>query len=102
VLKEPDGDDADGGGATLAEHVAPNPIISNLLEQTHPSVINWVKVIEPSADGQKRKRPPPTLKHKQCKPQANEVMTQIELPLYRGPRSPLDLVVVEIIFGHLF
>jgi hypothetical protein len=29
VLKEPVGDDADGGGATSAEHVAPNPIDSN-------------------------------------------------------------------------
>jgi hypothetical protein len=29
-------------------------------------------------------------------------MTQIELPPYREPRSPLDLVDVEIIFGRLF
>jgi hypothetical protein len=29
-------------------------------------------------------------------------MTQIELPPYCGPQSPLILVVVEIIFGHLF
>jgi hypothetical protein len=29
-------------------------------------------------------------------------MIQIELPPYRGPHSPLDLVIVEIIFGHLF
>jgi hypothetical protein len=29
-------------------------------------------------------------------------MTQIELPLYRRPRSPLDLVAIEINFGHLF
>jgi hypothetical protein len=29
-------------------------------------------------------------------------MTQIELPPYRRPRSPLDLIIVEIIFGHLF
>jgi hypothetical protein len=26
----------------------------------------------------------------------------IELPPYRGPRSPLDLVTVEHIFGRLF
>jgi hypothetical protein len=30
------------------------------------------------------------------------LMTQIELPLYRGPRSPLDLVTIENIFGYLF
>jgi hypothetical protein len=29
-------------------------------------------------------------------------MSQIELPTYRGPHSPLDLIVVEIIFGCLF
>jgi hypothetical protein len=29
-------------------------------------------------------------------------MTQIELPPYHGPRSPLDLVAIEIIFGRLF
>jgi hypothetical protein len=46
--------------------------------------------------------PPPTLKCKQSKPPPDQVMTQIELPPYHGPRSPLDLVAVEIIFGHLF
>jgi hypothetical protein len=30
------------------------------------------------------------------------VTTQIKLPLYHRPRSPLGLVVVEIIFGRLF
>jgi hypothetical protein len=30
------------------------------------------------------------------------VVTQIELPPYRGPQNPLDFIVVEIIFGHLF
>jgi hypothetical protein len=29
-------------------------------------------------------------------------MTQIELPPYRGPRSPLDVDAIEIIFGHIF
>jgi hypothetical protein len=29
-------------------------------------------------------------------------MTQVELPPYRTPRSPLDLVVVKIIFGCIF
>jgi hypothetical protein len=30
------------------------------------------------------------------------VITQVELPPYRGPHSPLDLVAVEIIFGRIF
>jgi hypothetical protein len=29
-------------------------------------------------------------------------MTQIELPPYRGPKSSLDLVAIDIIFGCLF
>jgi hypothetical protein len=33
---------------------------------------------------------------------ADQVMTQIELPPYREPRRPLDLVTIEIIFGCLF
>jgi hypothetical protein len=30
------------------------------------------------------------------------VMTQVELPPYCGPHSPLDLVAIEIIFGRIF
>jgi hypothetical protein len=33
---------------------------------------------------------------------STQVITQIELPPYRGPRSLPDLVPSEIIFGHLF
>jgi hypothetical protein len=29
-------------------------------------------------------------------------MTQVELPPYCGPHSPLDLVAIEIIFGRIF
>jgi hypothetical protein len=101
VLKEPAGDDADGGGATSAEHIAPNPIDSNLPGQAHPSVVDRVNATAPSADGQKRKHPPPALKRKQSKPPVDQVMTQIELPPYHGPRSPLDLVAIEINFGCL-
>jgi hypothetical protein len=53
--------------------------------QTLPSVIDQVKATAPLASGQKRKRPPPALKRKQSKPPADQVMTQIELPPYRGP-----------------
>jgi hypothetical protein len=67
--------------------------------QSHPSVVDQVEATAPSVGGQKRKCPPPTLKCKQSKPPADQVTTQIELPPYHRPRSPLDLVVVEIIFG---
>jgi hypothetical protein len=102
VLKVPASNDADGRGATSAKHVAPNPIDSNLLGQAHHSVVDWVKATAPSTGGQKRKCHPPTLKCKQSKPSVDQVMTQIELPPYRGPRSPLDLVAIEIIFECLF
>jgi hypothetical protein len=29
-------------------------------------------------------------------------MTQVELPPHRGPRSPLDSIAIEIIFGCIF
>jgi hypothetical protein len=35
-------------------------------------------------------------------PQTNQVMNQVEFPPFRGPSSPLDLVAIKIIFGHIF
>jgi hypothetical protein len=52
--------------------------------------------------GHMHKRPPPAPKRKHALSSTDQVMTQIELPSYHGPRSPLDLVAIEIIFGHLF
>jgi hypothetical protein len=101
VLKEPTGNDIDDGGATLAEHIAPNPISSNMLGQAHPSVADQVDTTAPSVIWQKRKHPPPALKCKQSRTPADQVMTKIELHPYRGPQSPLDLVTVEIIFERL-
>jgi hypothetical protein len=51
VLKEPTGDDADGGGATSAEHIATNLIGSNVLGQAHPSAANRVDATAPSVSG---------------------------------------------------
>jgi hypothetical protein len=53
-----------------------------------------------SGGGQKKKRVMLGTKCKQDKALADSVI--IELPPYRGPRSPLDLVTVEHIFGRLF
>jgi hypothetical protein len=96
VLKEPT---ADGGGATSTKHIAPNPIGSNVLGQAYPSVIGQVDATAPTASGQKRKRPPPALKRKQSKPPVDQVMTQIGLPPYCGPRSPLNLVARTSVGG---
>jgi hypothetical protein len=101
-LKAPNGDDAKGEGASSMELVAPGPISSNAPAQAVPSVADWVALSVPSAGGQKQKLLPPVPKCKSIKSSTDQVMIQIELPLYRGPQSPLDLVAIEIFFGHLF
>jgi hypothetical protein len=78
---------------------------TSLLTRSTPSC--WGKPILPLSIGlkplplrpvsRKGNIPLPALKRKQSKPPADYVMTQIELPPYHGPQSPLDLVVVGII-----
>jgi hypothetical protein len=99
---KPSSDDTEGGGAPLVEQIIPNPIGSSALEQVHTSVADQVDTTVPSTSKQKRKRTPLSLKRKQPKPPADQVMIQIEHAPYHAPQSPLDLVVVEIIFGCLF
>jgi hypothetical protein len=102
VMKESAGDDAGDGAASSAELIAPNPIRSNALGQTDPSIVDRNASTDPPIGGHRRKHPPPITKRRQALPSADQVMTQIELPPYRGPRSSLDLIVIEIIFGCLF
>jgi hypothetical protein len=99
---KPSGDDIEDGGAPLVEQIAPNPISSSVLEQVHSLAADQVDPTVPSASGQKRKCTPLSLKRIQPKPPANQVMIQIEHAPYREPQSPLNLVAIEIIFGHLF
>jgi hypothetical protein len=84
------------------ELIAPGPISSNTSVQTDPSAANWATLGAPFAGGHKRKCLPTIPKHKQTKTLVDQVMTQIELPPYHGPWSPLDLVAIEIISGRLF
>jgi hypothetical protein len=100
--KVPDGDDAEGEGAPLVESIAPGLIGSNAPVQTAPCTADQSALGTPSAGGHKRKHPPTVPKRKQTKTLTDQVMTQIELPPYRGPTSPLDLVAIEIVFVHLF
>jgi hypothetical protein len=97
---EPIGDDAGGVGAPSVEEFTPNPIGYNTIEIPHPSTTNQTTATAPSSGGQKKKRITLGTKRKQDKPQVSHVI--IELPPYRVPQSPLDLIVVEHIFGHLF
>jgi hypothetical protein len=97
-----DGDDAEGDGASSVKSIAPGPFGSNVSVQTNPSTADRAALGAPSAGGHKQKRPPTVPKRKQMKDSTDQVMTQMELPPYHGPKSPLDLVTIEIIFGRLF
>jgi hypothetical protein len=96
------GDDAKDGGASSTELIAANLINSTMPEQTNPSIADRATSINPSAGRRRRKHPPPAPKRKQALPSTDQVMTQIELPPYRRPRNPLDLIAVDVIFGYLF
>jgi hypothetical protein len=97
---EPVGDDAEGNGAPSAEALAPNPIGSSSAGETRPSTADQAVPTTPSSGGQKKKCIVLGTKRKHDKVADDQVI--IELPLYRGSQSPLDIVVVEHIFGRLF
>jgi hypothetical protein len=88
-LKVTDDDDVKGEGASSLEPITPGLIGSTALVQTNPSIADQAAPGAPSAGGHKRKRLPTVPKHKHTKTSADQVMTQIALPPYRGPRSPL-------------
>jgi hypothetical protein len=100
--KAPAGDDAEDRAASSAEPIASNPISSDALEQTDPSIADQATLfVPPAAGGCGHKSPPPAIKWKQPLYSEDQVMIQVELPPYHEPLSPLDLVIVEIIFGRL-
>jgi hypothetical protein len=67
-----------------------------------PLLIGPFQVLHLLADRNGNVHPTPIPKRKQSKSSTYQVMTQIKFPPYRRPRRPLDLVVIEIIFGCLF
>jgi hypothetical protein len=94
---EPIGDDAGGNGAPSAETLAPNPIGSSSAGKTCPLAVDQAVPTAPSVDGQKKKCVVLRTKRKHEKVVDDQMI--IELPSYHGPRSPLDIVVVEHILG---
>jgi hypothetical protein len=90
---EPIGDDVEGNGAPSVETLTPNLIGSNSAWETRPSVVDQDVSTTPSGGGQKKKRVVLGTKRKHDKATDDQVI--IELSPYRGPRSPLDIVVVE-------
>jgi hypothetical protein len=97
---EPVGNDAGDNGAPSAETLAPNPIGFSSAGETGPSAADQAVPTTPSGDGQKKKCLVLGTKCKHDKATDDQVI--IELPPYHGPRSPLDIVAVEYIFGRLF
>jgi hypothetical protein len=82
-LKAPDGDNAEGEGASLVESISRGSIGSTALVQTDPFAGNRAAPGAPSAREHKQKCPSTVPKCKQTKTPTDQVMTQIELPLYR-------------------
>jgi hypothetical protein len=82
-------DDAGSVGAASIEANAPVPIMAGAPDMPKSPATDQVLVPPPSSR-RGRKRPP--------NPQIDQVMSQVELPPYHGPCSPLDLVAIEIIF----
>jgi hypothetical protein len=97
---EPIGDDAGGNGAPSAETLTPNSIGSSLAGETRPSAVDHIVPTAPSCGDQKKKCIVLWTKRKHNKDVDDQVI--IELPPYHGPRSPLDIVVVEHLFWRLF
>jgi hypothetical protein len=89
-------------GVTSATSIAPSPISSAVPEQSKPSTADWVLAIVPPSGRRWRKRPSPAIKRSKPITLADQVMSQVELPPYYGPHSPLDLIAIEIIFGRIF
>jgi hypothetical protein len=89
-------------GVSSVEPNAPNPISSGAPKQLDPSIAHWILAIAPPTSGHWCKRPPPATKRNKLILQADQVMTQVELPPIHRPHSPLDLVAIEMIFGRIF
>jgi hypothetical protein len=66
-MQAPDGNDAEGEGASSVELIAPGPISSNALVQTDPSTGDRAALGAPFASGHKQKHPPTVPKHRQMK-----------------------------------
>jgi hypothetical protein len=96
--KAPDGDDVEDKGASSIESITPNPIRSNASEQADSSITDRAASVVPPASRRGRKRSTTTVRQNQPLPLVDQMMSRIELPLYRGPCSPLNLIIVEIIF----
>jgi hypothetical protein len=95
-------DDAGDGGVSSVELITPNLISSGVPKESNPSAIVQVPIdVRPTGE-RGCMHPPPATRWNKPILQVDQVMTQVELSPYRGPRNPLDLVTIEIIFECIF
>jgi hypothetical protein len=94
------GDDDGGQGAPSAKLIVPNLIRFGMAKQVCPSATDQLTTAAPFGSGQPKK------KHlvcvSKCKQLASFAQMTTELFPHHVLRSTLDLVVVKLIFGHLF
>jgi hypothetical protein len=95
-------DDTGDEGVSSSKPNTPNQISSSVSKQPDSSTAGQVPPVVPSTSGCGCKCPPLATRRNKPIPQIDQVTTQVELPTYHEPRSPLDLVVIEIIFGRIF
>jgi hypothetical protein len=97
--KQTTGDDIEGPGIPLIESITSNPIGSNMAASVCPPAADQPVSAAPLSGGQKRKCIMLTSK---CKTTASSDQVITELPSYHGSRNQLNLVSVNLAFGHLF
>jgi hypothetical protein len=94
-------DDAEDTGKTSAETVNPDPVVAGARISTRPPTTDRVQTV-PASGARGQKSPQISTKQSNQGCHATQVITQIELPPYHGPQSPLDPGPSEIVFGHIF
>jgi hypothetical protein len=97
--KQTAGDDVEGHGIPLIEPITSNPIGSNMVAPVCPPATDQPVSAAPLSGGQKLKRIRLASK---CKITASSDQVITELPSYHGSRNQLNLVLVNLAFGHLF
>jgi hypothetical protein len=97
--KQTAGNDVEGPGIPLIEPITSNPIGSNMAAPVCPPVADQPVSAAPLSGGQKQKRIRLASKRKMTA-SSDQVIT--ELPSYHLSRNRLNLVSVNLAFGHLF
>jgi hypothetical protein len=97
--KQTAGDDVEGHGIHLIEPITSNPIGSNMAAAVRPPAADQPISAAPLSGGQKRKR---IMLASKCKTTTSSDQVITELPSYHGSRNQLNLVSVNLAFGHLF